>query len=204
MMSAAYNNNSSIGRSDMGESYQERVRYYRQQREQARANKYRSSARDKYSNIDFDEALYRFKNKSKAEKILDDAGRYAKDFMKDIGGQHFSNHLSWYRDDERGIIGGVCAGIADKMNWQVKHVRIATAVSGFIFTLPTVITYAAATYFLRNKGLAYRGRKNEKEFWRTAGREETKQNSNNAQLDAEFEELKRTETKTKNNSEENK
>lgn len=167
------------------DSYQERVRYYRRQRENARAEKYRREARDKYSNVDFDEALYRFKNKSKTEKMFNDAGHAAKDFVKGFSDRHFSDHLAWYRDDEKGIIGGVCAGIADKMNWDVKNVRIATIISGLIFTVPTVVTYAVASYLLRNKRLAYRGARNEKEFWRTAG---TK--SYQKDLDAQFDELK--------------
>ncbi len=190
MMSAAYNN-SGVGRSDMGESYQDRVRYYRRQREQARAEKYRRDSQEKYSNIDFDEALYRFKNKSQTEKMFDEASRrakhYTQDFVKGFSDRHLSDHLAWYRDDEQGIIGGVCAGIADKMNWQVTHVRIGAVISGLIFTLPTLVTYAAATYFLRNKGLAYRGRKSERDFWRSAGRK----TNQNRELDAEFEELRK-------------
>jgi len=177
-----------MSNSAMGDSYQERVRYYRQQREQARAYKQRNEKKETYSNIDFDEALYQFKNKGKTEKMIDDASRYATEFLKGIGANHFSEHLAWYRDEEKGIIGGVCAGIADKMSWNVKNVRLATVVSGLIFTVPTVLIYAISTYILRNKGLAYQGNKNERDFWRSAN-QETRSKSSNKDLDAQFEAL---------------
>jgi len=150
--------------SSMGESYQDRVRYYRRKSEQERARRERKSYEKKYGrDFDFDEALYNFKNKTQFEKMYSNAKRQAH--------KHAKDHLAFYRDDEKGYVGGVCAGIADKMNWDVKVVRIATFISGMIFTIPTVLAYTAATMFLRKKHLAFYGR-DEKNFWKSAAKKE--------------------------------
>jgi len=142
-----------------GQTYQDRVRYYREKRENERARKHYSNFKRESINVDFDEALYQFKQPGGWQKFLRQGRSFAKGQARD--------HLSLYRDDERGIIGGVCAGIADKMNWDVSVVRIVTFVSGMILTVPTVVAYVAATVILRNKGLAYHGR-DEKSFWKSA------------------------------------
>ena len=168
-----------------GESYQDRVRYYRQQAEQARTNKSRQkwsrqgrknqSGKNDGVNVDFDEALYNFKHASGFDKLYSRAKRHAK--------RHAFDNLSFYRDDEQGYVGGVCAGIADKMNWDVTTVRVVTVVLGLIFTLPTLIAYIAGTVFLRKKNLAFYGR-DEHNFWKSAAHGSTK--SNETQADAEF------------------
>ena len=160
----------------MGESYQDRVRYYRRKSEQERAarnrNRYGQSAKQQQgTDFDFDEALYNFKNKTQFEKMYSNAKRQAH--------RHAKDHLAFYRDDEQGYVGGVCAGIADKMNWDVKTVRLVTFISGMIFTVPTVLAYIAATVFLRKKHLAFYGR-DEKNFWKSAAQQKA---------DADFSEL---------------
>jgi len=178
--------------STIGESYSDRVRYYRRQREAARAERNRRNHSQRYTNIDFDEALHEFKNKSKAEKVISDAGRNAKRFAEDVREKYlsdsFAQEFALYRDDENGILGGVCAGIADKMNWDVKNVRIVTAISGLIFTIPTVVAYAVASYALRNKRLSYYGRKDERSFWKSAS---STSKEYQAHLDAQFEDLEK-------------
>jgi len=148
----------------MGESYQDRVRYYRRQREQSRTEqrRYNKSAND--VNIDFDEALYHFKNSSGFDGFYSKTKRHAR------------AQLSFYRDDEQGFIGGVCAGIADKMRWDVSVVRIVTVLMGLLFTLPTLIAYICATLFLRKKSLAFYGQ-NERNFWKSRARKQTRQNA---------------------------
>jgi len=164
-----------------GETYQERVRYYRRKAEQERISRKRSQWRSRKKSsedvdIDFDEALYNFKQSGGFDKMYTKARRHAK--------RHAQDHLSFYRDDEQGYIGGVCAGIADKMNWNVSTVRAVTVVLGLVFTVPTVLAYIAGTIFLRKKHLAYYGR-NERDFWKTAGN-----NTNRQDADFTFEENK--------------
>jgi len=153
----------------MGESYQDRVRYYRRKSEQERAarnrKRYQQSAeKQNGTDFDFDEALYNFKNKTQFEKMYGNAKRQA--------GKHAKDHLAFFRDDEKGYLGGVCAGIAEKMNWDVTVVRLVTFISGLILTLPTVLAYIAATVFMRKKHLAFYGR-NEKNFWKSAAKRKT-------------------------------
>lgn len=161
-----------------GESYQDRVRYYRRKAEQTRASKNRQKWNDAYAqneahnkaqnedmSFDFDEALYNFKQSSGFDKMYSRAKGYAGKHAK----RHAFEHLSFYRDDEQGYIGGVCAGIADKMNWKASTVRVITVISGLIFTLPTLLVYIAGAVFLRKKNLAFYGR-DEHGFWKSAGR----------------------------------
>lgn len=73
-----------------------------------------------------------------------------------------------YRDRENGWIFGVCAGLADFLNFRVMAVRTAVAVCLLLFFWPTVLAYVAATFLLREKPLIYSGEQAEYEFWRRA------------------------------------
>lgn len=72
-----------------------------------------------------------------------------------------------YRDRENGWLFGVCAGLADFLNFRVLPVRIVTLVCLLLFFWPVVLAYVAATLLLREKPLIYSGREAEFEFWRT-------------------------------------
>lgn len=71
-----------------------------------------------------------------------------------------------YRDRENGWLFGVCAGLADFLNFRIGPVRIVVAVSLLLFFWPTVLAYLAAVFLLREKPLIYSGRRAEYEFWR--------------------------------------
>jgi len=71
-----------------------------------------------------------------------------------------------YRDRENGWLFGVCAGLADFLNFQVGPVRIIAVVCLLLFFWPTVLIYIAATILLREKPLIYSGCDAEREFWR--------------------------------------
>ncbi len=73
-----------------------------------------------------------------------------------------------YRDRENGWIFGVCAGLAEFLNFNVGPVRIAAVVCLLLFFWPVVLAYVAATLLLREKPLIYSGREAEYEFWRRA------------------------------------
>lgn len=75
-----------------------------------------------------------------------------------------------YRDRENGWIFGVCAGLADFLNFRVGAVRIIAFISLMVFFWPTVIAYLAATFLIREKPLIYSGRDAEYEFWRRSSR----------------------------------
>ena len=71
-----------------------------------------------------------------------------------------------YRDRENGWIFGVCAGVAEFLNFRVAAVRIIAFISLFLFFWPVVIAYLIATLLIRERPLIYSGRDAEYEFWR--------------------------------------
>jgi len=72
----------------------------------------------------------------------------------------------FYRDSDRGWIFGVCAGIADRFNFQLGTVRVITIVCFLLFSWLTAAIYIAATLLVREKPLVYSGRETEFDFWR--------------------------------------
>lgn len=77
-----------------------------------------------------------------------------------------------YRDRENGWIFGVCAGLAEFLNFRVGAVRIGAIVCLLLFFWPVVLAYIAGTFLLREKPLIYSGRHAEYEFWRRASFED--------------------------------
>ncbi len=73
----------------------------------------------------------------------------------------------FYRDRENGWIFGVCAGIADRFNFDVTVVRVIAVISLLLFFWLTAAVYLAATLLIREKPLVYSGRRSEYEFWRS-------------------------------------
>ncbi|MEL7450429.1 MAG: PspC domain-containing protein [Pseudomonadota bacterium] len=71
-----------------------------------------------------------------------------------------------YRDKENGIIMGVCAGIADFLDFQRGMVRVIAFVLLLIWTLPTLFAYFVLGFLMRAKPLCYHGRDDERNFWR--------------------------------------
>src|SRR5690554_1023605 len=78
-----------------------------------------------------------------------------------------------YRDPQRGMILGVCAGIADYFGISLVLVRLVMLVSLFVFTVPTFFGYfiAAALMPRRPEGLYLSG--DEEAFWRSVRTEPT-------------------------------
>lgn len=74
-----------------------------------------------------------------------------------------------YRDSENGIVMGVCAGIAHRLDLSRTGVRIVAFVSLLIFTGATLLAYFVAGFLLRDRPLHLDGRR-ERYFWRTACR----------------------------------
>ena len=72
-----------------------------------------------------------------------------------------------WRDRERGILAGVCAGIADYIGIEPIVVRIV-AVLGLIFFFPvTVISYVILALALPPKPPSLYGSREEEAFWRS-------------------------------------
>lgn len=73
----------------------------------------------------------------------------------------------FYRDRENGWVFGVCAGIADRFNFQIATVRVIAVISLLLFFWLTAAIYVGATLLIREKPLVYSGRRKENDFWRT-------------------------------------
>lgn len=73
----------------------------------------------------------------------------------------------FYRDTERGVILGVCAGIADFFDWPVWLTRVATLALGWIFTVPVVVAYLVAAALLPERPLRYYGDGDERTVWQS-------------------------------------
>jgi phage shock protein C len=72
-----------------------------------------------------------------------------------------------WRDRERGIIAGVCAGIADYIGIEPIVVRIV-AVLGLLFFFPvTVVSYVILALALPPKPPSLYGSREEEAFWRS-------------------------------------
>lgn len=72
----------------------------------------------------------------------------------------------FYRDRENGWIFGICAGIAERFNFNLGAVRAIAVISLLVFTAMTVLLYVLAAILIREKPLVYSGRDTEYDFWR--------------------------------------
>lgn len=78
----------------------------------------------------------------------------------------------FYRDRENGWVFGVCAGLADRYNFQVGSVRVLAIISLLFFFWMVAAIYLAATFLIREKPLVYSGTNNEYDFWNRRSGEE--------------------------------
>jgi phage shock protein C len=76
------------------------------------------------------------------------------------------NRFRLWRDTDRGIIAGVCAGIADYINVEPVVVRIAAGVGLIFFFVPTIVAYVILALVLRPKPPALYESRDEETFWR--------------------------------------
>ncbi|MDQ2070293.1 PspC domain-containing protein [Natronospira bacteriovora] len=79
--------------------------------------------------------------------------------------------LGLYRDPEWGVVFGVCAGLAGRIGVNPWGIRVLALISLVFFTAITVTAYLLAAFLLPRRGLIWRGRREERDFWRTAARE---------------------------------
>jgi phage shock protein C len=76
------------------------------------------------------------------------------------------NPFRLYRDTERGILAGVCAGIADYVGAEPIVVRLVAVLGLIFFFPPTVIAYLVLAIALRPKPPALYASREEEAFWR--------------------------------------
>jgi len=77
-------------------------------------------------------------------------------------------HRLW-RDTDRRIIAGVCAGIADYIGVEPILVRLVAVLGLFFFFPPTIVAYVILAWVLRPKPPALYASRDEEAFWRGVG-----------------------------------
>jgi phage shock protein C len=80
-----------------------------------------------------------------------------------------STRYRLWRDRDRGIIAGVCAGIADYIGVEPIVVRLAAVLGLVFFFPPTIVVYVILAVVLRPKPRALYASPDEEAFWRGVG-----------------------------------
>ncbi len=84
--------------------------------------------------------------------------------------QQIYNPHRLYRSREHCLIGGVSAGIAEFFGVSRLMVRFLTFMALLIFTLPTIVIYGLACFFLKKKPVGQHEEPEEKRFWQSVHR----------------------------------
>lgn len=71
-----------------------------------------------------------------------------------------------HRDSERGLIFGVCAGIAEGFGCPVWLARIGALALGWCFPVSALVAYVVAALVMPQRPLRYCGRGDERSCWR--------------------------------------
>ncbi|HKM74567.1 MAG TPA: envelope stress response membrane protein PspC [Stellaceae bacterium] len=79
-----------------------------------------------------------------------------------------TRHRLW-RDTDRGILAGVCAGIADYIGVEPIVVRLVAVLGLIFFFPPTIAAYIILAIVLRPKPPALYASPGEEAFWRGVG-----------------------------------
>ena len=79
-----------------------------------------------------------------------------------------TRHRLW-RDTDRGILAGVCAGIADYVGVEPIVVRLGAVLGLVFFFPPTIAAYVILAIALRPKPPALYSSADEEAFWRGVG-----------------------------------
>jgi phage shock protein C len=77
--------------------------------------------------------------------------------------------IDFRRDTERGLLLGVCAGLAERCGWDLTVIRLVTLLALVVATLPTVLLYLAVGLLTPPQRLTYYGRQ-ERTLWRRCAR----------------------------------
>lgn len=72
-----------------------------------------------------------------------------------------------YRDSERGLILGVCAGLAGFVDCPVWLVRVVALGVGWFFPVSVVVAYLIEALLMRERPLRYYGQGDERSFWQS-------------------------------------
>lgn len=73
----------------------------------------------------------------------------------------------FYRDSERGVIFGVCAGMAERFDLPVWLIRIGVLAVGWCFPVSVVVVYGVAALIMPERPLRYNGHGDERTCWQS-------------------------------------
>ena len=80
-----------------------------------------------------------------------------------------STRYRLWRDTDRGMLAGVCAGIADYVGVEPIVVRVVVVLGLVFFFPPTIVAYVVLAVVLRPKPPALYASRDEEAFWRGVG-----------------------------------
>lgn len=72
-----------------------------------------------------------------------------------------------YRDSQRGVVFGICAGLAEYFDLNVGMLRVLALVGLLMLSIPTLISYGIAALLMKDKPLRYYGKQEEATFWKS-------------------------------------
>lgn len=75
-----------------------------------------------------------------------------------------------YRDSERGVIAGVCAGMAEHLGWPMWLTRVGALALGWCFPVSIVVAYIVAALVMPARPLRYGQHGDERSFWQSRRR----------------------------------
>ena len=75
-----------------------------------------------------------------------------------------------YRDSERGLILGVCTGIAESFDWPAWLTRAGALALAWCFPLSAVVAYVVAALVMPERPLRYCGDGDERSCWQSTRR----------------------------------
>lgn len=78
----------------------------------------------------------------------------------------FSRAYRLYRDPERGMLAGVCAGIADFVGIEPIVIRLAFVLALILFFVPAVFVYVILAFALPKRPPALYASPEDEAFWR--------------------------------------
>ena len=84
--------------------------------------------------------------------------------------QQIYNPHRLYRSRDHQLIGGVSAGIAEYFGRSRFLIRMLTFIALIMFTLPTIVIYGLACFFLKKKPVGQEEGPEEKRFWQSMHR----------------------------------
>jgi phage shock protein PspC (stress-responsive transcriptional regulator) len=83
------------------------------------------------------------------------------------GSRDEDHRRSLFRDSERCMLAGVCAGIAERFAWPVWLTRVGALALAWCFPVWAVVAYIVAALVMPARPLRYGDNGDERSFWQS-------------------------------------